>query len=432
AGIWDWNVQTGEVVFDERWAEIAGYTLEELRPVTIETWEELAHPEDLKRSEELLEKHFNGETEVYECEARMKHKSGDWVWVLDRGRVVEWDEEGKPVRMVGTHQDITDRKRAEQALDEERNKLKELHDAVDRFQQCETEDDLCNVAVQVTQRVLDFDLCTFYCVKVDKLVPVAATANTELDELPPHNLDEGLAGESFQKKRSILGDDLRKEERAATDRSELRGYMSVPIGDVGVFQVASNEVGAFGKYDLGLAEILAGHLHEEVKRIRLEEELRQQAIRDPLTELYNRRYFNETLKKEVQKAERYDNPLAFLMLDVNRFKEINDRYSHRTGDEVLREVADLLEKNVRDADTVVRYGGDEFLVMMPETNGGSKNTVKRLQNKLSQWNQESDLLDFPLTLAMGVSHWNPDQDRDVEEALNEADKKMYEDKRKNG
>jgi len=111
AGLWDWNVQTGETEFDERWAEIVGYELEELEPVSIETWEELAHSEDLERSDELLEKHFAGETDYYEFEGRMKHKNGDWVWIQDRGRVVEWDDEGNPVRMVGTHIDITERKK---------------------------------------------------------------------------------------------------------------------------------------------------------------------------------------------------------------------------------------------------------------------------------------------------------------------------------
>ncbi len=123
AGLWDWMVQTGETVFNERWAEIVGYTLEELSPVSIETWIKLTHPDDLKRSNELLERHSAGETEYYECEARMKHKSGEWIWVIDRGKVFEWDKDGKPVRMIGTHLDITERKRAEAALRETRERL---------------------------------------------------------------------------------------------------------------------------------------------------------------------------------------------------------------------------------------------------------------------------------------------------------------------
>ncbi|HNB37014.1 MAG TPA: PAS domain S-box protein, partial [Anaerolineales bacterium] len=113
AGMWDWNVQSGETVFNERWAEIVGYSLTELEPVSIKTWAELCHPDDLKRSNELLQKHFAGETEFYTCETRMRHKNGSWMWVLDQGRVMEWDEGGKPVRMFGTHLDSTDQKREE-------------------------------------------------------------------------------------------------------------------------------------------------------------------------------------------------------------------------------------------------------------------------------------------------------------------------------
>jgi PAS domain S-box-containing protein len=116
AGIWDWRVQTGEVDFNRRWAEIVGYELHELEPVTIDTWMSLAHPADLAHSERLLNAHWNGETANYTCEARMRHKDGHWVWVLDSGRVVEWDDAGRPLRMIGTHLDVSGRKRMEQSL----------------------------------------------------------------------------------------------------------------------------------------------------------------------------------------------------------------------------------------------------------------------------------------------------------------------------
>jgi PAS domain S-box-containing protein len=115
-GLWDWNVQTGETVFNERWADIVGYSLEELSPVSIQTWLNLAHPDDLALSETLIEKHFSGEMEYYDYECRMRHKAGHWIWVHDRGKVVRWSEEGKPVRMLGTHADITDRKQVEEEL----------------------------------------------------------------------------------------------------------------------------------------------------------------------------------------------------------------------------------------------------------------------------------------------------------------------------
>ena len=132
-GTWEWSVQTGEVVFNERWAEIIGYRLEELEPVSIESWMKFAHPDDLKVSSALLEKHFSGELPFYECEARLRHKDGRWVWVLDRGKVAAWTEDGKPLVISGTHQDISARKEAEAALLEAKQAAESANVAKSRF-----------------------------------------------------------------------------------------------------------------------------------------------------------------------------------------------------------------------------------------------------------------------------------------------------------
>ena len=116
AGTWEWNVQTGETIFNERWAEIIGYTLEEISPVSIETWMKFTHPDDLEKSNKILEQHFSGKTDYYEFESRMKHKNGHWVWVLDRGRVLSRTADGKPLMMYGTHQDITEQKKNAELL----------------------------------------------------------------------------------------------------------------------------------------------------------------------------------------------------------------------------------------------------------------------------------------------------------------------------
>jgi PAS domain S-box-containing protein len=113
-GLWDWAVQTGSVTFNDRWAEIIGYSIEELKPLNVETWRQNTHPDDLQKATLALEQHFRKETETYECELRMRHKLG--AWVLASGKVVEWDTDGKPLRMAGTHLDISGRKQSVEML----------------------------------------------------------------------------------------------------------------------------------------------------------------------------------------------------------------------------------------------------------------------------------------------------------------------------
>ncbi|MDT0644392.1 PAS domain S-box protein [Zunongwangia sp. F363] len=117
-GTWEWNVQTGETIFSEKWASILGYTLEEIRPTSPDTWKRFAHPEDAKKCEDLFRDHFAGKTEIYESEARMRNKAGEWIWVLDKGKVVSWTADGKPEWMTGFHEEITLRKK-----EYERNRL---------------------------------------------------------------------------------------------------------------------------------------------------------------------------------------------------------------------------------------------------------------------------------------------------------------------
>ena len=125
-GTWDWYVQTGQVEFNERWANIIGYTLDELSPVSIETWMKYAHPDDLEESNRLLEKVWAGNSDLYRFESRMKHKDGHWVWVYDTGQVIEWESKGVPKRMIGTHLDISEKKATIDELDVANRQLREL------------------------------------------------------------------------------------------------------------------------------------------------------------------------------------------------------------------------------------------------------------------------------------------------------------------
>src|ERR1035438_204321 len=152
--------------------------------------------------------------------------------------------------------------------------------------------------------------------------------------------------------------------------------------------------------------------------------LRLQSFSDPLTEVYNRRSLDEMLKKYTSRADRLKNPLAFLMIDVDRFREINSRFGHTTGDFVLLEVATILKSAVRGSDAVVRYGGDEFLVLLADAPQADVDTVKgRIGRFVQDWNNEAWLEDLVLVLSVGSSAWDPCKSTD--EIMHEADQEMY-------
>lgn len=116
AGTWEWNIPTGEVRVNQRWAEILGYTLDEISPMNIQKLFDLTHPEDFKIVKELIEKLNNRQMEYYYQETRVKHKDGSWIWIADHGRIVKWNSEDRPVLMSGVRYDINDRKKSEQEL----------------------------------------------------------------------------------------------------------------------------------------------------------------------------------------------------------------------------------------------------------------------------------------------------------------------------
>ena len=115
-GIWETNVATGEMVINDRWAEMLGYTVDELMPTTFQTWRRLVHPQDLERAERILQRHWDGELDYHECDVRMRHRAGHWVWINDRGRVHQRDAQGRVLFMSGTHLDISERVAAQEQV----------------------------------------------------------------------------------------------------------------------------------------------------------------------------------------------------------------------------------------------------------------------------------------------------------------------------
>lgn len=133
AGIWQWDIPSGNSVYNDRWAAMLGYTLDALRPLSIETLQRLAHPQDYEQTRLLLEKHFSGESEYYASEIRMQHKNGDWVWVLARGQVSKRDRQGRPLEMLGIHLDISESKRNEMRLIEAKQEAEKASRAKSEF-----------------------------------------------------------------------------------------------------------------------------------------------------------------------------------------------------------------------------------------------------------------------------------------------------------
>lgn len=124
-GTWDWDIVTSEVIFNDIWAEMLGYKIEEIE-FNLSTWEKLVHPDDMTEVMVILTDHLEGRTPIYRAEHRLRHKSGKWIWILDVGKVISWDREGKPLRALGIHLDITEMKEAKIALEENEHRLRSL------------------------------------------------------------------------------------------------------------------------------------------------------------------------------------------------------------------------------------------------------------------------------------------------------------------
>ncbi|HWC16745.1 MAG TPA: GGDEF domain-containing protein [Terriglobales bacterium] len=150
---------------------------------------------------------------------------------------------------------------------------------------------------------------------------------------------------------------------------------------------------------------------------------REMALMDPLTGVFNRRYMDEVFPKEISKATRSGTELSFIMLDIDDFKDVNTKFGHFGGDQYLRDVATLLKKTFRGSDTVLRLGGDEFLVILPETsNKQAQRAAERLGWETRWWNQAGHAR-YEISLSCGVSTYR--NGMDIKQVLEQADQDMY-------
>lgn len=152
--------------------------------------------------------------------------------------------------------------------------------------------------------------------------------------------------------------------------------------------------------------------------------IEQQSFRDPLTETYNRRSLDQIAGRFISHARRRKAPLTLLMVDVDKFKQVNTRFGHLTGDFVLAEIAGILKVSIRGSDAAVRYGGDEFLILLADTGvEGAQKVIQRISARLDEWNNCDHLEGMRVHVSIGAAEWHDGEALD--EVLDGADRKMY-------
>jgi diguanylate cyclase (GGDEF)-like protein len=204
---------------------------------------------------------------------------------------------------------------------------------------------------------------------------------------------------------------------------------AIALGNARLYEQSQREVAERRRAEEGLrqANVL---LHERIAEIdALQDRLREQAIRDPLTGLFNRRYFTETLHRELSRSRREDRPLALALLDVDHFKEINDAFGHETGDRVLQALGAFLRERTRDGDVACRYGGEEFVILMPSA-GGAEACVRaeEWRTALRSFVVQHAGRDLHLTLSIGIAEF-PIHAQGPDELIRIADVALYQAKR---
>jgi diguanylate cyclase (GGDEF)-like protein len=194
---------------------------------------------------------------------------------------------------------------------------------------------------------------------------------------------------------------------------------------------ATSETPTLDASELSFKTTFAGQVGLSLANIKLREALRTQSIRDALTGLYNRRYLEETLDRELRRAARAVQSLGLLMIDLDHFKKFNDTYGHDAGDAVLRETAQFLAKGIRAEDFVCRFGGEEFVVILPTADQeASQARAERLQSKMRELNvmHQGKTLGR-ITISIGVAAF-PRHGTSPKELMAAADAALYEAKRR--
>lgn len=400
-GTWHFNIQTGELIINDEWAALLGYTLSELLPGNRYTWERLTHPDDLAYCATILEKHMSGLIPIYEANLRMKHKNGEWKWINTRGRISSRTYDGKALWLLGTHFDINDQIIAEKALS-------------DKSRQMEA----------VVEGLLDG------IITIDGRGKIL-TFNQAAQEIFGYTEDETL-GKNIS---MLMGSPHREHHDSYLSNYIERGVSDI-TGRIRELEALRKD-GSMFPIELGVVEVqmagdvnFIGVVRDITERKQRENEIHQLAFYDPLTLLPNRRLLLDRLTGAINHSVRTRNFSALFFLDLDNFKNLNDSAGHNKGDLLLCQVAERLVNSVRQGDTVARLGGDEFVIIASDLSHEptlAANQAERLAQKIvSNLTREYNLdgLTYNSSASIGVTLFNS-ENLSKEDLLKQADMAMY-------
>ncbi len=239
--------------------------------------------------------------------------------------------------------------------------------------------------------------------------------------------DTGLCARAISSGKPVVENDIRAVEGYVAGYEETRSEMCLPLislGEIlGVLTLESSQANAFAQADVQPLESVADICAAAIQNARYFERVRQLAYVDGLTGMFNRRFFEMRIAEEIERATRYRSELSIIMIDIDNFKKLNDEFGHLLGDEALRQVATIFSQNLRKVDVACRYGGEEFVILAPETSGEHAQSVaEKLRKVVETWL-------FPgvpraVTISAGVSSF-PANGRTRDELVKAADVALY-------
>ncbi len=390
-GFWDWHIPSGQVIFSDRWVNMLGYTVSELKANRC-AWLELVHPDDSAIAADSLEAYLRGEKPTYQSEYRMWHKDNYWLWVHNIGQVLERDIAGHPLRAVGIHQNIHERKTAQA-----RDRL-----LISALQAVGHGIVITDIEARIEWVNPAFEKLTGYS--------LAEALGTKPNEL----IQSGVQGERFYQKmwETILAGRTWCGELVNQRKNGQLYHEELTIAPV--------------KAENGIITHFVGIKHDISERKSMQEKLWQMATSDFLTGLTNRRYFMVKLEEEFNRMQRsHDYQVTVLMLDLDYFKRVNDTYGHATGDALLKHVTCIIQKNLRKTDVAGRLGGEEFSIFLPNTPIlAAKNFAERLCQQIQNSPLQLDTLSIKITASIGIALMES-ADPNCDAVLIRADNALY-------